>query len=172
MKRLKRSILYLIILAIPLAGLVYTFPRNTVVVLPGIEYRLGEPEDFRSVSIKLEGTFQRRFLDKNRFRGTAYIGGQTLRDVDVTLNPDGALMMVRNVETEKIERFGAIYSEGELERFTIAVLEPVIFFGQVSEEKFWDTDSGMMISVPAETREEALRISNEIMAHLLDEPLK
>jgi len=169
---MKRGVIYLVVLAIPFGGLAYTLPRRSAMVLHGIEYRLGEYESHKPVNVHIEGTFQRRFLAHSRFRGTMTIDGRILKDMDMTLNPDGSLMMYRNVETEKMERYGALYSDGSLTSFTIAVLEPIVLFGFASDDTYWDPANGLMISVPANTREEALQITNDLLAHLVEEPLE
>ncbi len=171
MNKITRNILYLIIVSIPLAGLVYTLPRDVQPEYTGVEYRLGELESGDQINIQITGTLQKRFFEQNRFRGTLVFGDHLLENMDVALNPDGSLLMVKNNETGKLERFGVMYSSSDLSKWTIAVLEPVVLFGETSEERFWDTEDGLMISAPAETRQEALDISNELMGNLLEEPL-
>lgn len=172
MNKITRSIMYLVILAIPLAGLVYTLPRNVRLQVTGVEYRLGDMESAKPINVHMTGSLQRRFFEYSRFRGNLTAGDHSLEDVEVVLNPDGDLLMVRNEETGKLERFGVIYADNDLNKWTMAVLEPVVLFGQTSEDKFWDIESGLMISTPAASRQEALNISNELMGNLLEEPLE
>lgn len=172
MNKIIRNALYLLVLSIPLAGLVYTLPRDMELHYAGIEYRLGDVESASSVSVDIEGKIQKRFFNNNRFRGDILLGEHHLFDMDVVLNPDGALLMVRNTETGKLERVGVLYSTGDISQLTIAVLEPAVLFGQVSEERFWNRDSGLMISAPADSRQEAVNISNELLGNLLEEPLE
>lgn len=172
MKKITRGILYLLILSIPVAALVYTLPRDMQTQYTGVEYRLGDTASAKSINVQMNGSIQKRFFEHNRFRGDMKLGENSLEHMDVVLNPDGALLMVRNNETGKLERFGVLYANNDLSIWTIAVLEPVVLFGQVSEERFWDVESGLMISAPANNRQEALLISNGLLGNLLEEPLK
>lgn len=172
MKKIVRAIVYLLILSIPIAALVYTLPRNMQAQYTGVEFRLGDLESAKSINVQMNGSIQKRFFEYNRFRGDIKIGEHSLDDMDVVLNPDGALLMVRNNETGKLERFGVLYTNSDLSQWTMAVLEPVVIFGQVSEEKFWDVETGLMISAPAGNRQEALTVSNDLLGNLLEEPLK
>lgn len=172
MKKITRTMLYLLILSIPIAALVYTLPRDIQAQYTGVEYRLGDRESAMSINVQINGSIQKRFFEHNRFRGDIKMGEYSLDDMDVVLNPDGALLMVRNKETGKLERFGVLYTNADLSLWTMAVLEPVMLFGQASEEKFWDVETGLMISAPASNRHEALTLSNDLLGNLLEEPLQ
>jgi hypothetical protein len=160
------------ILALPLIGLLYMTPRQVEVNVIGIEYRLGNPDIQKTVVIRVEGTVQRRILDETRFRGNIHIDGQSLLDVDTTLNQEGDLIMARNIESGEFKSYGALYAPGSFERFTIAVLETLEAEEADPAERFWDTNSGLMISAPANNRFEALRLSNEIMEPILQHDLE
>lgn len=172
MKRITSMLLYAMVLSIPLAGLYYTLPRQIHVQYPAVKYRLGVLEEAQLKVVEVDGSVQRRYFEHNRFRGTLVLGEERLESLDVVLNPDGALLMVRDEETGRLVRYGVLYALDDFSRFTIAVLEPVVMFGVVSRERFWDTNAGMMVSAPANNREEALRVSNELMGNLLEKPLE
>lgn len=172
MSRLKTAIICLVMLAVPLTGLIYTLPYRFLRELPAVEYRLGRSEEITAYPLRIEGTIQRRFFDHKRFRGTIWLGDKALTDLDFLLRESGELLMARDAETGQREQFGAIYMKDSMGRITIAVLEPVRMFGIESSEKFWNQETGKMISAPADSREAALRLTNEIMAPLLEKPLE
>ncbi|SMP61454.1 hypothetical protein SAMN06296020_10953 [Anoxynatronum buryatiense] len=170
--KLKRAFIYLIILAIPSTGLLYTIPRSIERELPAVEYRLGRPEEMTSYQLRIEGVIQRRLFDHKRFRGTIWLNDRALTDLDFLLRESGELLMARDPESGQRDQFGAIYVDESMSRVTIAVLEPVRMFGIESSEKFWNQETGKMISAPADSRKDALRLSNEIMEDILEKPLE
>ncbi len=172
MKGVKKVILYIVILVLPLAGLYYTIPQKMERQYTGVEYRLGEEADEKVMMISVDGKLQKRFFNFDRFRGTLHLGEEQLNDIDVVLHPDGSMLMGVSSETGKREQYGVLYADETLEQFTVAVLEKVVLFGQESDERFWNIDRGLMISAPADHRQKAVAVSNERMSHLLEEPLK
>ncbi|ANS75878.1 hypothetical protein AWM70_15840 [Paenibacillus yonginensis] len=161
-----------VVLALMLAAFVwYTWPKQIHTTLDGIKYRLGEGHEVyvQPVQIRIEGEIQRRLTKPPLFTGKIDTGEgnganpfqQDDPDLKVRLSRSDAdwLQSIR-LDQGQIKRraIGSLYSTPDMDQLTIALMHD-----NQGRETGWSSSDGFMISAPAQSREEALKISRELM---------
>lgn len=141
------------------------YPRHISLSIRGIEYKLGSPQqEVHPVTLQLNGTLQTSLLGKRTFNGKVNILGSTVPNKDNAQS----LKMVFNSEleaeiiyfdwnTQQFYQYGELYANRSFNEFTITV------FQHEGKGFGWSGADGLMISAPAQTRAQALQISNNLM---------
>lgn len=153
-----------------------TYPRHIALTLEGVEYKLGAPKQgVRPVTLQLNGTLHRPLWGKRTFDGIVDIKGSTIPNKDngktlkIVFNPGlGGEIIYFNWKTMKFYEYGQLYANKEFNTFTITV------YTKEGKGFGWNGGNGLMITVPAKTRTQALQISNTLMKSQLmpGHPLK
>ncbi|WDL96052.1 hypothetical protein [Alicyclobacillus sp. ALC3] len=153
-----------------------TYPRHIALSLKGVEYELGAPKQgVKPVTLQLNGTLHRPLWGKRVFDGTVNIKNATIPNKDngetlkIVFNPGfGGEILYFNWKTREFYDYGQLYVNEEFNTFTIAV------YKNEGKGFGWNGGNGLMITVPANTRAQALQISNTLMKSQLmpGHPLK
>lgn len=169
------------ILIISIAFLAFTlisiYPQTTHLHAQGIKYRLGEEHigEEKSIAIDMKGTVYTSLTGNKRFVGTITIEGEEIpvpenqRQLEINLGKDlSGIMLYQYNEDEGISHFlyGTIFVNRSFREVTITVMDR--YSAEGNQGGNWSGDDGLMISVPASDRAEALRISNHLMKDYLD----
>lgn len=162
----KIRIIAIIFTVILIVIVFYTYPRQINKSLEGIVYRNGSENNNyeEKVDIKINGTLRYNLLGNKVFKGAIKINGKdTFKFSGEQLNIVFLPLLGTNVGElhnfySDIFVYGFIYINGEFDQLTIQKIEKYS-----NGEVGWKVENGLMISAPATNRNEAVRISNEIL---------
>ena len=154
------------------------YPKTIDLHAQGLKYRLGAEHigDEKSVAIDMNGTVYTSLTGNKRFVGTISIEGEEIpvpenqRQLEIRLGKDlSGIMLYPYMEDEKIHHFlyATIFVNRSLREATFTVID-YLDLVEGNQGGNWSGDDGLMISVPASDRAEALRISNNLMKDDLD----
>ncbi|MCC5912685.1 MAG: hypothetical protein JJT76_19890 [Clostridiaceae bacterium] len=160
-----KKILSVIMMFIVLLYIFYSYPRYFEESYIGLEYRLGDSEYQREVSVEIKGWYRRRIFRSDNFKGSMTIDDKTLYSVELDIGKDETNLFGREEDTSRYRSFGAIASTKMFEEFTILVYERAGNHQAWS----WSSEDGLMISVPADNRERALDLSKRLIGNQLGE---
>jgi len=162
-KHWKRYIYILAFLLIVLF-IVYFLPRKLNNVYNGVRYRLGSSEEVEDVELSIDGYLSKGLFKGDKFEGTITIGENKLSKLDIRFDKRGTtVLFYYDDKTGDYTAYGTIFTNDMKKEFTITVLEKDSQEGQ----KLWSGKDGLMISGPANSREEALALSNKLMEEVL-----
>lgn len=175
-ERLKKKLLlgFFIVVIIFIAGAAYWFfPRDVALNSDGFKYRLGKEnmEFGESLQVNVNGKIYRRFGGNIKFMGEIKLEGENTPaeknrwQVDLLIHEtNGKELFVRRDGKMFPEMIGRIYINRDFSEMTITVMEE----HEGGNGGGWSGGDGLMISAPATNREEALTLSNSLMADFLN----
>lgn len=119
----------------------------------------------KPITLNLNGTLDTSLFGKQTFTGAVTIVGSTIpnrdngKPLEIVLNSQagGGQMVYWDRSSNTFYTYGSMYSNRRFNEFTIAVFQPE------GKGQGWNGGNGLMLSAPAQTRTEALQISNELM---------
>ncbi|MEH6939729.1 hypothetical protein V7056_18080 [Bacillus sp. JJ664] len=177
MKKILISCLVLVVL-ITFGFSFYKFvPMKVNESLKGVEYQLGTGNDkANSVTIKIKGKLHQSFLGKRTFKGSIDVKGANYsfpnkdRKLEIDFDQNGMGTMVygyvKNGEPH-INSYGILFANKDFSKVT---------FEEFREDKNgnqgWSGENGWMVTGPANSKSEALIISNELMKKVLHSKIK
>jgi hypothetical protein len=176
---LKKVIVSFILLVFLVAigfGVYYYIPKTVNESIKGVEYQVGSGHDqVNSVTIKIKGKLHHSLLGKRRFVGSIDVKGTHSpnpnkdRKLEIAFDQNGMgiieYVYYKNGKPE-IESYGFIFANKDFNKVTIGE------FREDQNEKGWTGKEGWMITGPANSKNEALIISNELMKKILRDKLK
>jgi len=142
-------------------GFIYTSPKHISYDLNAVKYQIGNIEFSEAITFKIDGTFKRKFWgfnDTNQFDGRIIINGKESYSGIVNgtklnnfkFNEDGMGSIV-NDEFE-----GLIFVDNMMKEVTVKIFE----------DNGFDFESGWLIAGPAENRNQAIRITNDLIGEV------
>lgn len=161
-----------------LGGYIFrTYPRNVAITLHGVQYQVGSHRGVKSVTLRLHGTRNRPLFGPETFDGTVNISGASIPDRlngrvlhVVFVSEWGGLLTASVWSRPQFYDYGALFPNQSFTEFAVTEWQ------NRGNESGWRGSNGLVISAPAKTRQQALRISNELMtawsALLPGNPLK
>ena len=142
------------------------YPRHYKETLHGVYYHLNNEEFSEKITIHLEGKRRNHLFGDKKFEGTVVFEGEVLPPVpdgveELEVRYERGIGIINSFFREdeqgavfpEIYHFGSIHINKNFTQFTI----------QASIPSSLPSDDIFMITAPAETREEALQIHNNIM---------
>ncbi len=166
MKKYIKFIVCVLIIILIILCATYFAPQNYSKVYNGIRYKLGNPEYEESVTIKMDGQHTKNIFSKNEFKGTIFIHDDKYSNLDIKWD-QGEEGNISYWEGNSFNTYGFIYISKNFEEITICVYE----YDNINKSaKHWSSSEGLVISVPANNREEALMITNKLMKKDLINP--
>ncbi len=170
MKRVLSTIAVLLIVTVFIAAL-YAMPKRISLSLTGVEYQLGHGRtEVHPISLVIRGRLHGAWTGQRTFVGTISIQGAHMPNPDnkhllvIHFRPDGAGPMIYGYfrSGKPVTRaYGTMFASNNFNSFTI---EEFSSHGRITG---WNSRNGFMISAPAKTRVQALRISNLLMKNVL-----
>lgn len=175
-----RNVLWTMLIVLCIAGAaVYIYgPRAVLLDTQGVKYRLGEGNAGKEqlVQVKIEGDIWREWNGVPKFVGTIDIEGEVpevpneRKKVEVNLSEEAIerLIIYDYFDNEGLHMiaYGRLYTDKSMERISINVFEETE--GSAEGGRGWDSGSGLVITAPAQNRQEALKIANELMEKTMD----
>lgn len=160
------------VIAIVAAVIWFLYPKPILTEVKGVQYQLGDanPDYTENVTILIDGEFIRNLNGIRNFYGTVSIEGETLpvsedrRDLNISFDKDGrGAMEYNDINSGKqYYLYGDLFIEGNFEKLTIAKYEDTSEAG-----RGWSSEDGIVISGPADNRQQGLEISEKLMRAFL-----
>ena len=144
----------------------YFTPKQINKTMHGFSYQLGNEESGENIDIKINGELRKTFTGKKIFKGIIDIEGIDYpmtpqeREVEMNFVENQDFMVYKYIDKEdsdyKPEMFnlGAIHINNTFSQLTIR---------KIDKDGSWNGNNGLMITAPATDRNEALKISNELL---------
>ncbi|MGG0176476.1 hypothetical protein [Gottfriedia acidiceleris] len=174
MKKVIVSCIFLVFLVA--IGVYYYIPKTVNESIKGVEYQLGSGHDqVNSVTIKLKGKLHQSLLGKRKFvglidvKGANYLNPNKDRNLEIAFDQNGMGTIeygyFKNGQP-KFDIYGILFANKDFNKVTIEELR------EDHNGKGWSSKDGWMITGPANSKSEALIISNELMKKILRNKLK
>jgi len=174
----RRIIISIIILlaAFTILLVMLYYPKDISINTEGIKYQLGNEnrDTVKTIKIEINGKLYRSITGNKSFVGTIYLEGEGIpvpiehRGLNIKFGTElqGGINYFYYDELSKPKTFtlGGIYINEDFSEFTIFTYDR----SNGSTQGSWSADNGYMISAPAKDRDEALKISNELMKNILN----
>jgi|GEM_PF-560747 len=170
-KKIISIVLSIWVLMIVISVVLLFLPRTIHLDDVGVKYRLGEDNrgSEQTVHIKMDG---KRYLTTSGdyiFRGTIDIEGESFpipedqKSLEIRFHKGYGSMAYINFGNGKtgIFLYGTLFVDRAFSKLTIAISEEHSSGEQNS--KRWSSEDGLMLSMPATNRSEAIQLSNELM---------
>ena len=151
-------------------SIIYYYPRKLINEYSGVTYRLGDHNYMEYIKININGHYSRGIIKGDKFEGSMTIGDKQLSKINLRFDEFGrGLLFFYDESTGDYHSYGDIFTKNGMNEITICVLEEddLRKGGQT-----WSSKYGLMISAPAESRVEAIEISNQLMTDVLHGELR
>ncbi|WP_211750449.1 hypothetical protein [Paenibacillus sp. Marseille-Q4541] len=177
------SILF-ILTALSIVLVIKIYPKEVKINEQGIKYKLGDEQggSEQLVDVNIEGHLYQTITGKRRFEGTIDIEGEEIsvpvdqRKLNIPFSDEGwgaidyPYFLYRKkdnaITDTAIYQYGSLVINRDFSKVSIMVAEqPKQPNGDMRVS--WRSEDGQMITVPASSRSEAIRLSNEIMKEFL-----
>lgn len=165
---MKVKILVVLLLFAVIFSVWYLVPKRYETTLEGVFYQLGNEKVFENVNIRLDGKLRHHLNGSRSFDGVVSFEGKGIPAVpkdqsELLIHYHGGnfasifsgFKMSEGVATAQIYNYGMLYTNERFSQFSIAVLN--------GEPRTWDPSNGFVIAAPAQTKEEAGRLSRKLM---------
>jgi len=170
---MKRTSIFLILLVAAVVLAVYVFyPKDVTINAQGIKYQLGNDALEQPIHVTIKGKVHRSLLGDRTFKGIVELEGEELpvpqnqRQLELKFYKEFGAVIIYAYNDRGAPRFhsvGTIYFDKHFNNATIALLEKKDNTGSS-----WSAADGLMITVPATNRQEAVSKSNEIMGKYIN----
>ncbi|WP_343841788.1 hypothetical protein [Salinibacillus aidingensis] len=151
----------------------YAFPKNFNSTFNGILFNLDDPDVEENVSIYFDGTIRKRLNGEMTYDGIVRIKGDKFpvpkgkRDLIINFDKNGMGLMTYMYYTENGEPkhyvYGTITLNEDLTKLTI------LRYRNNGSHGSWTKNDGDIISAPATTRKEALKIADPFVDYHLQQ---
>lgn len=146
---------------------IYFYPRSILKEYSGILYKLDDTNYFQDVKISINGNISKSLFKGDQFEGTIYVGDKKLPKIRMRFDASGRANLYYFEESiGEFRAYGDLISKDMKQEFTIIV------FKKENGGSSWSSKDGYMISAPADSRNEALEISNKLLENTLGGRLK
>ncbi|MFB9324550.1 hypothetical protein ACFFSY_01175 [Paenibacillus aurantiacus] len=165
---MKVKLSVVLILFAALFSVWYLVPKPYETTLEGAYYQLGNDTVFENVKIHLDGKLQNHWNGTRTFKGSVSFEGKGIPKIpedqtELLLYYQGGnfspifsgYKVNGGIAVPMIYHFGMLYTNDRFTQFSLT-----LFSG---EPRTWLPSNGFVIAAPAQTREEALRISQKLM---------
>jgi hypothetical protein len=169
----------ILFLVLAVAVIIQLWPKRLSYEVEGIKYQLGAGNEANTkpLKVRVEGYLHKNIKGERTFKGTIDLEGENVpvpeesRKLSISF-PDGndGQITYHTVESGVLRMYsvGTVYINRDMSRMTIGLYQED---KHDASRKSWSGSDGMMISAPADSRENALALSNELMKRLLLKPL-
>jgi len=165
MIKYRKQIIYVFIFLVIILIGIYIYPIRIYKEYSGIIYRLGDSSYQETIEVTIDGYLSDGFFSRNKFEGTIIIGEKKLSKLKMYIDKYGrGDLSYYDEELGEFPSFGTIYMKNVYEEITITVLERK---EPNSSSMLWTSEDGLMISAPAGNRDEALKVSKDLMNDVL-----
>jgi hypothetical protein len=146
---------------------IYFYPTTIVKEYNGTLYKLGDTNYFQDIKMSMDGNIAKGLFKGDQFEGTFYVGDKKLPKIKMRFDAaDRTNLYYFEEGIGEFRAYGDFISKDMKQEFTILVFE------KESNGSSWSSKDSYMISAPAESRIEALKISNKLLEDLLGGSLR
>lgn len=171
----RNILLALLLVGVVAAAAAFVYgPRAVDLDVQGVKYRLGanSVEEAKLVRVKIHGDVWRSWRGVPRFVGTIDLEGEVpevpaaRKKVEVGLGGSAVdrLIVYDYFDNEGLHTvtYGSLYASSDMRQMSIHVFE------DSGGGQGWNSGSGLMVTAPAENRQQALDIANVLMQEELE----
>lgn len=132
-------------------------PRSISKTHEAIIWRCGTPEEVQTTTLKITGTYYDFLFREDYFAGSIRVEAlpQTHGDISVVNMGDGQCGIWYENEEVLMKSLGSMFVRRD---GSVMLL--------LHEDGHWDAETGRMLTAPASTREEAVKLTNELAVTL------
>gem|GEM_PF-606406 len=162
----------------------YAFPHRYSVIHQGLMIRLGaeNKEEVEPVTVRFDGNIRWSLFGAHTFKGIFEVENDPIpvpenaREIEIRFGKDDFWPIVyayydadENIpfsQRARLYSYGGLFAGRDLREFVIAKYEDIETLDG-GRGRSWDANSGLLIVVPADSREEALERARRLMARYL-----
>lgn len=170
---MRRKIFFTVIASVVVFTAIFIWYKNTIKIsqsIVGINYQLGEGnhELVRPIKVQINGYLNRNLNGTKTFKGTISFLDQSVpssfegNNLNITFSKRGdGLLIYKNIKdgVPVFFSYGIIFINKQFSEFTIMKYTSE---NNDPTKKTWSADNGLMISGPAQNREQAIDLSNKL----------
>ncbi|WMJ23973.1 hypothetical protein RBG61_04700 [Paludicola sp. MB14-C6] len=141
---------------------IFPIPRKIDKIVPAFEWQNGNANYQKQTQIKIKGIYKDYLFRRDTFKGTICIDGYDYTsDGTHELRPftffnNDAHLQYMDKKTFYFKSLGTIYRNPNWDKTLICV------YKELEGRREWSEDDGIIISAPATTREEAMKVVDNI----------
>lgn len=178
MKRKIAVLLTIVSMIVSIFSIWYFIPKRYSVTVNGVYYQLGTEGIIERIKVHLDGKLQNHINGKRTFKGVINFEGSKVPQIpkdrtELKLYYDGhnftTIFSGFRIIDDKgriepnIFTYGWIYTDDKFSEFTIKVM---------NDDDQWSPSNGLMITAPANDRQEAMKMSQELIKKFEEESRK
>jgi hypothetical protein len=167
-----RKIVITALLSLVIFSIWYFYPKHYNETLEGVYYQLGDEKVFENIRLHIDGELRNHISGEKTFEGTVEFEGTSIPKIpedrsELILYIEGGYGQIvshfragfNGKAIPDIYQYGSVYTNNDFTQFTIAVYSR----DPEGEHVSWSGKDGLMITVPAENRKEAIELSDKLM---------
>ncbi|BDR68566.1 hypothetical protein K144316041_p10690 (plasmid) [Clostridium tetani] len=161
---MKNKRLYiLIILGFILIYFHYTKPNKFLKTYVGVKCYINNDNYEQKVLVKFEGKYIKKPFSNNIFKGNLYIDDYVLNNIKIEFSSNGnaSIKYYKNINDDFEEHYGWITMD-KTKNYLVILLPEAKKDGKDSGSN-WTYDNGLIISAPANSKNDAIKIANELL---------
>ena len=146
----------LLLLLVAAVGLL-PFPKKMNVIQDALIWRCGVPEEVQATTVTINGTYWDYLLLEDKFDGSVRVEAlpETHQQISIAPLGEGQFGLWYADEEMLMKSFGGMFLQSD---GSVMLL--------IHEDGQWDADTGLMLTAPASTREEAVALANKLARDL------
>lgn len=156
-----------VIALIVLTSLYIPFIRKIDITVDGVQCRIGDETEEKSVKITVKGTYKNYLIKDDTFQGSLEVEGYEQAysnyDVELLFHNKSSVVSYFTITDDgmpKINTLGSIIIENNFKQILLCISEPIENEG--NSGKGWTGEDGLIIVAPAQTRAEAMQLANKL----------
>ena len=132
-------------------------PKKMNITQEGVLWRCGSPEEAQTTTVEIVGTYYDYPFGKDDFKGTVWVEvlPETHGELSIANLGDNQYGIWYETEDALLKAFGGQFLRKDGSMMMI-----------IHEDGHWDAETGLMLTAPASTREEAVALTNELAREL------
>jgi hypothetical protein len=149
-----------VLIALSIVFCVYSiYPKKIHTSLTGIKFKAQNTQAADSVNIEIDGELTKRlFKNSSEFSGKIVINGKAFEYLDDSLKLDkNGMGVIDYNDSGNMNIYGNIFVNERFKEIAIEV------YKKDNKGYSWSSSEGELIAVPCSNRDEAVRISNELL---------
>ena len=152
--KLLMGLLLLLLLA---AVCLLPFPRRMNVMHQGVLWCCDVPEMEQLTTVSIKGTYWDYLLLEDKFNGSVQVEAlpETHKQISIVPLGEGQFGIWYADDEMLMKSFGGMFLQSD---GSVMLL--------IHEDGHWDADTGLMLTAPASTREEAVALANKLAGEL------
>lgn len=165
MGKFKKIFYYSTIFVIITLSVLYFYPKKLNREYSAVMYRIGDSNYAENTRILIDGYLSKGIFKGDRFQGTMTVGDKQFTKIDMRFDSLGRSQLSYFDEgMGDYISYGTLYTKNKMKELSISVYEDD---RSNKGGKSWSSSDGLLICAPANNRDEAVKLTNNLMNHVL-----